>query len=92
VLIASDAGKKIRVTKATACSVTIPPNVSVPFPIGTVITLEAGGAGLVTVIPGSGVTLNSYLGATQLVGQYAVAGITKDAEDTWSLYGNISTP
>ena len=77
-------------TSGAPKTINIPPEVSVDFPIGTVITFEQAGLGALTITPGAGVTINSYLGATQLVGQFAIAGATKDAADTWSLYGNIS--
>lgn len=85
-----DAGGFVSMNKATAVTLTVPPDASVDFPIGTIINIEQAGIGQVTVSAGVGVTINAYLGATKVVGQYAVAGIMKKAANTWSFFGNIS--
>jgi len=86
----TDAGKMIRLSAAVTRTVTIPPNSDVPFEVGTVITFEQALTGRLAIAAGAGVTLNSFSGATNLLGQYAVAGITQVAADVWSLYGNIT--
>jgi len=91
-LLLADAGRLVRVTSGTPRSVTVPPNALVAFPVESVISIEQGGAGNVNILAGSGVTINSYLGAKTLVGQHAVAGLIKTDTDEWTLYGNISNP
>jgi hypothetical protein len=61
----------------------------VAFPIGTVIEVEQGGAGAVTIAPGAGVTVNSRGGDLTLAGQYAVAALKKVAADSWTLTGDL---
>lgn len=89
-LVLSDAGKMIDMNVASANTITIPPNSSVPFDIGTQIIIRQKGAGQTTITAGSGVTINvaSSLGL-KLSEQYAVAGIIKVATDIWSAFGDI---
>jgi hypothetical protein len=75
---------------ATANTLTIPLNSSVPFAIGQVIELIQDGAGQTTVTPTGGVTIKSFSGLTKLSGQYAAATLTKIATDTWYLIGNLT--
>jgi hypothetical protein len=89
-LALDDAGQAIDVTKGSAVSVTVPPNASVPFPVGTVIEVSQLGAGTVSIAPGDGVTINSLGDSLDLAGQYAVATLRKLAADTWLLAGALA--
>lgn len=89
-LVLTDAGKLVSLTNASAITLTVPPNSSVAFPVGTRIDLAQLGAGQVTVAAGAGVTINSYASALSLVGQYAGATLVKTATDTWLLVGNLA--
>jgi len=88
-LILTDNLKLVTVAKATAVNLTVPPNSSVAFPVGAMITISQFGAGQLTIVAGDGVTINSYDSALKLVGQYAVASLIKTAINTWLLAGNI---
>ena len=88
-LVLSDAGKAVQVTTAAASTVTIPPNSSVAFPVGTVIEIDQMGAGTVSVVAGAGVTVRSRNGLLNLGGQYAAATIRKIATDEWLLVGDV---
>lgn len=87
---ADDAGRYIQFTNGSAVAFEIPPNGTVAFPVGTVITVEQNGAGAVTLTPGSGVTLNSRGGLLALGGQYAVAQVKKVATNTWTVIGDVA--
>jgi len=91
ILILTDTEKIIDMNKATANTLTVPPNSSVSFSIGTQIVIRQKGAGATTITAGGGVTLN-YDTSTTLVlnGQYAVTGIIKIATDTWAVFGNLT--
>lgn len=89
-LVLADAGKVVELTNAGAITLTIPPNSSVAFPIGTAIELHQGGAGTVTVAPDTGVTLVSRGSVFGLAGQEAVAVIRKVGADKWRLTGDIA--
>jgi hypothetical protein len=84
-----DANAYIRFTSGSAIGFTIPPNSSVAFPVGTVIEVEQGGAGALSFVAGSGVTLNSRSSDLTLAGQYAVAFAKKVATDTWTVNGDL---
>lgn len=89
VLVLADANKLVSIDKSVACTVTVPPNSSVAFPVGTMILIEQAGAGQATITAGSGVTINSYESALKLVGQYATCSLYKTATDTWLCVGNL---
>lgn len=89
-LALTDLAKLVTLTNAAAITLTVPPNSSVAFPIGTQVLLYQGGAGQVTITPGSGVTIRSQASKLKLSGQYAVAGLVKVDTDEWAAFGNLS--
>jgi hypothetical protein len=78
------------VNKATAVTITVPPNSTVPWGIGKQFAVRQKGAGPVTLAPGSGVTLRSRSGL-KTAGQYAVIHCVKVAADEWQIYGDTAT-
>jgi len=84
-----DANSYVRFTSSSPVSFTIPPNSSVAFPLGTVIEVEQGGAGAVSIVAGAGVTINSRASDLTLAGQYAVAFAKKVGTDTWTVNGDL---
>jgi hypothetical protein len=89
-LVLADAGKIVEMNNASANTLTVPPNSSVAFPVGSFLSVRQYGAGGTTVAPGSGVTINSYGGGLRLGGQYAEATLTKRATDEWILSGETA--
>lgn len=94
-LVIADAGKSVEINAAGATTLTIPPNVSVAFPIGTVIEVVRLGAGILTIAQGSGVTLPNKVEAAgttnrTVTAQYGVARLRKRATDQWVLSGDIA--
>lgn len=87
-LVLSDANRYVRVSKATACNVTVPPNSSVAYNTGTQIHIRQAGAGQVTLVAGSGVTLNTSE-TLKLRKLHATATIIKIATDTWDVVGDM---
>jgi hypothetical protein len=70
--------------------VTIPLNSSVPFPIGTEISIIQIGGGTTIITGSSGVTVYSSLGVKTLQNPYDVASVVKRGTDSWYLFGNLS--
>jgi predicted TIM-barrel enzyme len=70
---------------------TIPPNSSVAYGIGTQINIAQLGAGQVTITAGAGVTLNSSGTKLKLKDQYAVATCVKTDTNTWFVVGNLAS-
>ena len=85
----SDANNIIEIANAAANTLTIPPNSSVPYSIGTPITLIQTGAGVCTITPGAGVTINGTPGL-KTSGQWAMATILKRGTDVWVAAGNLT--
>jgi len=56
-LVAADNGKHIYSLNSAAQTITVPPNGTVGFPLGTTVTIVNNGASAITIAQGSGVTL-----------------------------------
>jgi hypothetical protein len=85
----TDAGKIVEHLNASAITVTVPPNSTTPFPIGSSINIVCTGAGLVTVAQGSGVTVNATPGL-KLRAQWSSATLIKRGTNTWILVGDLA--
>ena len=89
-LVLADAGKTVDLNNASSISMTVPPNSGVAFPVGTRIDLVQSGAGQVTVVAGSGVTINSKGSNLKLTGQWSAATLIQRSANTWVLVGDLS--
>jgi len=89
-LTLSDSGKAVELTSGGATTVTVPPNSSVAFAVGTIIEVTRLGAGAVTIAAGAGVTLQSADSQLGLRAQYSVASLRKRATNTWLVAGDLS--
>ena len=87
--VLADDGKLITCDNAASIALTIPPNSSVAYGIGTQINIMQLGAGTVTITAGAGVTLRSAGNKLKTDAQYAVATCAKIATDTWVVVGNL---
>lgn len=87
--VLADDGKLVTCDNASAIALTIPPNSSVAYGIGTQINIMQLGAGQVTITAGAGVTLRSDGSKLKTNAQYAVATCCKIATDTWVVVGNL---
>ena len=61
-LALGDAQGVVEMNVASANTLTVPPNSSVAYPVGTSILVVQTGAGQTTIAAGAGVTVNSYIG------------------------------
>ena len=80
----------LRTLAFTAVTLTVPPNSSVAFTIGTEIDVIQGGAGQVTFAEGAGVTINSAGGLLALSAQFSGGTLKKVATDVWDLVGSLA--
>ena len=71
----------------TACTLTVPANSSVAFPVGTEIEVLRGGTGTITIAAASGVTIYSVDSAKKIDSQFGVVCLKKTGTDTWVLAG-----
>ena len=87
--VLTDDGKLVTMSNASANTITIPPNSSVAYGIGTQINIAQLGAGNTSIVAGAGVTLNSDGAKLKLNAQYAVATCVKTDTNTWFVVGNL---
>jgi len=90
-LVLGDNYKMIELNFSAGNNIIIPTNAAQAFPIGTQILLSQYGAGQVTVVPDTGVTVRSSGGKTKTAAQYAVATLIKRGTDEWYLAGDLTT-
>lgn len=86
----SDAGKQYYSTSATPLTLTIANNASQAFQTGATINIINQGAGNVSVLRGTGVTMylaGNSTSSDRTLTSYGVASITKVATDTWFISG-----
>lgn len=85
-LIMTDRNKLITMNKASANSLTVPPNSSVAFPLGTKMLIIQLGAGSTTIVAGSGVTIsNPSSVALAIAEQNGSRAIVKTATNIWQI-------
>lgn len=91
VLVEADSYQTIVTTSASTVTITVPPESSVNFPIGTSISVLQSGAGQAVFAPGSGVTINTVgnSGALKNRYQYSICGLYKYSSDTWVAVGDL---
>lgn len=90
-LILSDQGKLVTIYNTSATTLTIPPNSSVAFPIGTHIDILQINTGQISVVAGSGVSIGSSGSKLKLSGFSSAATLIKGGVDFWFLVGDITT-
>jgi hypothetical protein len=88
-LAIGDMNTVVEMNVASANTLTVPPNSSVAFPVGTVVEVAQYGAGQTTVVAGSGVTIRTP-GTLVLRAQYSSVTLRKRATDEWWLSGDTT--
>lgn len=84
-----DAGKTITFDSTSLCNVTIAPNSSKAFPIGTRFDVIRLNTGAVTFVQGSGVTILSKNSSKSIASRWSGATIIKTDTNTWVLIGDL---
>lgn len=77
-------------TSASAVTITLPLNATIPIAPGFICSFEQNGAGTVTIAAASGVTVHSRGGLLSTAGQYGVIQVKKVATDTWTVIGDAA--
>jgi hypothetical protein len=88
-LVLTDASKLITLSNSSAVTLTVPPNSSVAFPIGSRIVVSQFGEGQVSMAAGAGVTLRSDPGL-KIAARYGAAELIKVATNEWLVVGRLS--
>ena len=89
-LTANDAGQLVTLSNASGITLTVPTNASVPFAIGTQITITQANSGQVTVVGDTGVTVNSADTYLKLRTQWSAGTLIKTNTNSWILIGDTS--
>lgn len=91
-LVLGDQGRAVEVSSATAVTVTVPPNSTTAFPIGTVLEIVQIGAGQVTAAAGAGVTISTAGagGTTKTRAQWSIITLRKRGTDQWIAAGDMA--
>ena len=87
-LVLADTGKIVEMNVGSGNNLTVPLNSSVPFPVGSQITIIQTGSGQTTLVGTGGVTLNGSPGL-KLRAQWSSATLIKRATDTWVAVGDL---
>ena len=86
------AGKLISLGNGGAQSITVPPNSSVAFPIGTQIAFfDEQTGGVNTFVEGSGVTIRSKDSNKIMDGNWTTVVIIKQGTNVWYLFGPLTS-
>jgi hypothetical protein len=85
-LVAGDAAKVVAVNSSSNLTVTVPTNVSVAFPVGTVLNVYRAGTGSVTIAGASGVTVRN---SGAIAEQFGEVALRKRATNEWVLSGQV---
>lgn len=88
-LVIGDAGDVVEMNSGSANTVTVPPNSSVAFPVGTQIVVTQYGSGTTSIAAGGGVTLRSKDSNLSIDGRYASAALIKRSTDEWYVIGAL---
>lgn len=87
-LVLSDKRKIVEMNVGSANTLTVPPNSSAAFPIGSQITILQVGSGQTTIVAGSGVTVNATPGL-KLRAQWSSVTLIKRGTNTWVALGDL---
>lgn len=88
-LVLADKNKVVEMNVGSGNTLTVPPNSSVAFPVGTQIRVLQTNTGQCTLTAGAGVTVNGTPGL-KLRTQWSSATLLKRATDTWVALGDLS--
>lgn len=88
-LVLADAGKCVEMSNALSNALTIPPNSSVPFAVGTTLLVRQMSTGVTSLVAGAGVTIRTPR-ALALFSQYSMISLHQRATDEWCIEGNLS--
>jgi len=88
-LVLADKNKIVEMGVGSANDLTVPPNSSVAFPIGSQIQVLQTGTGKTRILAGAGVTVNATPGVFMRA-QWSAVTLLKRASDTWVATGDLS--
>lgn len=88
-LVSTDSGNAVQLTNAAAISLTVPTNATASIATGSVIEIVQMGAGQITVVPASGVTILTAA-TLKTRAQYSSIALRKQATNQWLVTGDLA--
>jgi hypothetical protein len=85
----SDVGKYVRFTNSSAIDCNVPPVADEAFPLYSIITVRQAGSGQVSLVPGTGVTINT-VSTLDLRAQGSTATLVYLGSDVWDVTGDLN--
>jgi hypothetical protein len=85
-LVVDDSSQVLRVSSATAVTITLP----VDLPVGFQVAVIQAGAGQITFAPASGVTIYSRGGYTKTAGQHAIVSLLVTTAGGYNFSGDAA--
>jgi hypothetical protein len=89
-LVLGDVSQIVEMSNVSANTLTVPPNSSVAFPIGAVVSVMQTNTGTTTIAAGAGVTINSDV--SLILSRWSMVTLIKRATDSWSVQGGGAVP
>lgn len=89
-LKSGDAEATVLFTKASAGTVTVPPQAAVDYPDGTIIRVVQAGAGQFTITAGAGVTIQHAAATLKSLAQWGKVTLQNIGGDTWIANGDLA--
>lgn len=91
ILSSTDEDAGLILNSASALTVTLNPNATTAYTVGRSTLISNYGTGTVTIVAGSGVTINKRSAQTLVLGgQYAQVSLSKSATNVWELAGDLA--
>lgn len=87
-LVLSDAFRLVTIDADSPKTITVPPDSSVDFPVGTRVDVAQDGVGQMTIGAGDGVVIRTPE-TLKIRKQWGKATLIKRAANTWDLEGNL---
>lgn len=88
--LAEHANAYLITTSSLEGVITLPSHATLPYEIGTVLTIEQGSTGVFALEGAAGVTVNvASTHNTRTNGQHSVVQVLKTGEDRWTVMGNL---
>lgn len=88
-LTLANIGQTMTFDSTSTWTITVPPNSSVAFPIGSEIDFFRLGTGSVTFVADTGVTINSKNSNKSIAARYSGVSLFKIDTNTWLLVGDL---
>ena len=88
--VMNDSGRCKRHTSGTPRNFVVPPDVDVPFPVGTILVVRNVGTGPISILQGAGVSIRlPGVGSTgnKTLNQWGFCTLVKEATDDWIIQG-----